>query len=328
MKSTILNVFFLAVYVLFSNVLTAQNLEGITGIPDTSYTTASAFAKDVKKYPHIKIIKEFNFDTVLKENDLAYCTLGARSLKLDVFEPKNTSEPLRTAIIIIHGGGWRSGNRTQHYPLAEQLANKGYVAITPEYRLSTEALFPSAVYDLKAVVRWVRKNAEAYQIDPEKIVISGFSAGGELAAFVGTTANKLLFENDACNTGISSHVNAIIDLDGTLSFVHPESGEGDDSKGTSAATYWFGYSKAENPLLWKQASPLTYVNDKTPPTLFINSSVARMHAGREDYINILRSNSIYSEVISFETAPHSFVLYSPWFEPTVKGIDNFLKTVF
>ncbi|WP_405381054.1 alpha/beta hydrolase fold domain-containing protein [Maribacter sp. LLG6340-A2] len=328
MKSTILNVFFLAVYVLFSNVLTAQNLEGITGIPDTSYTTASAFAQDVKKYPHIKIIKEFNFDTVLRENDLTYCTLGARSLKLDVFEPKNTSETLRTAIIIIHGGGWRSGNRTQHYPLAEQLANKGYVAITPEYRLSTEALFPSAVYDLKAVVRWVRKNAETYQINPEKIVISGFSAGGELAAFVGTTANKLLFENDACNTGISSHVNAIIDLDGTLSFVHPESGEGDDSKGTSAATYWFGYSKAENPLLWKQASPLTYVNDKTPPTLFINSSVARMHAGREDYINILRSNSIYSEVISFETAPHSFVLYSPWFEPTVKGIDNFLKTVF
>ena len=60
----------------------------------------------------------------------------------------------------------------------------------------------------------------------------------------------------------------------------------------------------------------------------MNSSVARMHAGREDYIKILRTNSIYSEVISFETAPHSFVLYNPWFELTVKGIDTFLKTVF
>ncbi|SNR31269.1 Acetyl esterase/lipase [Maribacter sedimenticola] len=320
--------FLLSVFAFFFNGLIAQNLEGVTGVRDTSYTTASAFAKDVKKYPHIKIIKEFNFETVIRKEDITYCTLGNRALKLDVFEPKNSTGMLRPAVIIIHGGGWRSGNRLQHYPLAEQLANKGYVSITPEYRLSTEALFPSAVYDLKAVVRWVRKNANTYQIDPEKIVISGFSAGGELAAFIGTTANKLLFENDACNTGISSHVNAIIDLDGTLSFVHPESGEGDDSKRTSAATHWFGYSKAENPILWKQASPLTYVNEKTPPTLFINSAVARMHAGREDYINILRNNSIYSEVISFETAPHSFVLYSPWFEPTVKGIDNFLKTIF
>ncbi|TVZ17087.1 pectinesterase [Maribacter sp. MAR_2009_72] len=315
------------VLAMFSNSLIAQNLEGVTGVRDTSYTTASAFAKDVKNYPHIKLVKEFDFETVKKESDLTYCTLGKRELKLDVFQPKIKSTTLRTAVIIIHGGGWRSGNRTQHYPLAQQLANKGYVSFTPEYRLSTEALFPSAVYDLKAVIRWVRKNANKYSVDSEKIVVSGFSAGGELAAFLGTTANKLLFENDNCNSGISSHVNAIIDLDGTLSFVHPESGEGDDSKRTSAATHWFGYSKAENPGIWKQASPLTYVNEKTPPTLFINSSVARMHAGREDYINILRSNSIYSEVISFETAPHSFVLYTPWFEPTVKGIDNFLKMV-
>jgi acetyl esterase/lipase len=317
-----------AIMVMIFNTVVSQNLEGITGVRDTSYTTVSAFANDIKTHPYIKIVKEFDFDSVKQENDITYCSFGERNLKLDVFQPKIQSNTLRTAIIIIHGGGWRTGNRTQHYPLAQQLANKGYVAFTPEYRLSTEALFPSAVYDLKAVIRWVRKNAIKYNIDPEKIVVSGFSAGGELAAFLGTTANKLLFENDICNSEISTHVNAIIDLDGILSFVHPESGEGDDSKGTSAATYWFGYSKAENPGLWKMASPLTYVNEKTPPTLFINSSVARMHAGREDYIKILRNNSTYSEVISFETAPHSFVLYNPWFEPTVKGIDNFLKTVF
>lgn len=323
-----LSVVCLIVFAMNSNSIVGQNLDGVTGVRDTSYTTASAFAKDVQHYPHIKIVKEFNFETVKKVTDVSYCSVGKRELKLDVFQPTNQSSKKRTAIIIIHGGGWRSGNRTQHYPLAEQLANKGYVCFTPEYRLSTEALFPSAVYDLKAVVRWVRKNAKNYNIDTEKIVVSGFSAGGELAAFLGTTANKILFENDNCNAEISSHVNAIIDLDGTLSFVHPESGEGDDTKKKSAATLWFGYSKAENPGLWKMASPLTYVNDKTPPTLFINSSVARMHAGREDYIKILRSSSIYSEVISFETAPHSFVLYTPWFEPTVKGIDNFLHTVF
>lgn len=317
-----------AIMIMICNIGTSQNLEGITGVRDSSYTTKSAFSNDIKKYPHIKIVKEFNFETVIKESDITYCSLGERELKLDVFQPKNQNNKLRTAIIIIHGGGWRSGNRTQHYPLAQRLADKGYVSFTPEYRLSTEALFPSAVYDLKAVIRWVRLNASTYNIDPEKIVISGFSAGGELAAFLGTTANKLLFQNGVCNAEISSHVNAIIDIDGTLSFVHAENEQGDESMKTSAATNWFGYSKAENPGLWKIASPLSHINEKTPPTLFVNSSVARMHAGREDYIKILRKNSTFSEVISFETAPHSFILYHPWFEPSVNGIDAFLTTIF
>ncbi|TLP77068.1 alpha/beta hydrolase [Maribacter sp. ACAM166] len=310
------------------NMVVAQNLEGVTGVRDTSYTTISAFSKDVKNHPQIKIVKEFDFGSVKENRDITYCSLGERELKLDVFQKSISQQALRTAIIIIHGGGWRSGDRSQHYPLAQQLANKGYVCFTPEYRLSTEALFPSAIYDLKAAIRWVRANAATYNIDSEKIVVSGFSAGGELAAFLGTTPNKLLFENDGCNSEISSHVNAIIDMDGTLSFVHPESGEGDDSNGTSAATYWFGYGKKDNPLLWKMASPLSHVNSKTPPTLFINSSVARMHAGRDDFIKVLRSNNTYSEVLSFETAPHSFILYHPWFEPSVKRIDAFLTSLF
>jgi pectinesterase len=117
-------------------------------------------------------------------------------------------------------------------------------------------------------------------------------------------------------------------LDGTLSFVHPESGEGDDGKKTSAATYWFGYSKKENLKLWEEASPLTYVGKNTPPTIFINSSVERMHAGRSDFIKVLNENKIYSEVKTFSDAPHSFPLFDPWFEPTVKYIDDFLKKIF
>jgi pectinesterase len=156
----------------------------------------------------------------------------------------------------------------------------------------------------------------------------GFSAGGEMAAFMGTTSNMPLFEGTNCNTDIRSHVNAVVDIDGTLSFVHPDAHEGDDSKRTSAATYWFGYSKKENMKLWEAASPLSYVSSKTPPTLFINSSVPWMHAGREDYIKVLNEENVYSEVHEFEDAPHSFCLFDPWFEPTIKYIDEFLKKVF
>ena len=136
------------------------------------------------------------------------------------------------------------------------------------------------------------------------------------------------FEGTGENLNYSSSVNALVDIDGTLSFVHTESGEGDDSKKPSAGTYWFGYSKKENPELWTQASPLTHTGKHNPPTLFINSSVARMHAGREDYIKILGGYNIYTEVKSFENSPHHFCLMDPWFEPTVKYTDEFLKKVF
>jgi len=304
----------------------SQNLQGITGVRDTSYNSFAAFSKDVKKHPYIKLVPEFTFNTVYEERDITYCSIGKRELKLDIFKNISQSNGLSTAIIIVHGGGWRSGDRSQHYPLAQKLASLGYVCFTPEYRLSTEALFPAAVYDLKSSIRWVRANAHKYGVDSKKIVIAGFSAGGELAAFIGTTSNLLLFEGNCCEKEVSSHVNAIIDIDGTLSFVHPDSGEGDDSKGTSAATYWFGYSKNENPVLWSLASPLSHVNKNTPPTLFINSSVDRMHAGQNNYLTILKENKISSAVRKFDAAPHSFVLYHPWFEPTVNYIDSFLNT--
>jgi len=158
-------------------------------------------------------------------------------------------------------------------------------------------------------------------------VVAGHSAGGELAAFMGATNGIAKFEENF-NPNTSSRVNAVIDIDGILAFIHPESGEGDDSKRISAATYWFGYSKKEDPDMWKEASPLTHVGAQSAPTLFLNSSVQRMHAGREDYIKILNQYKIFNKVKTFEGAPHSFVFFDPWFEPMVNEIDDFLKTVF
>ena len=306
----------------------AQSLKGVTHLADTSYTTFSAWQKTKRDFPGITIVPEFHYSDVGEKRGISYCTTGQRNLLTDVFYPRNRRGKGVPAIIMIHGGGWRSGNRTQHYPLAQSLAHLGYVCFTPEYRLSTEALFPAAVYDIKAAIRWVKVHASAYDIDTSKIVIAGFSARGELAAFMGTTGNMPLFEGCPCNCDATTNVDAVIDIDGTLSFVNRQSGEGDDSRHLSAATYWFGYSKKGNELLWESASPLSYVSGQTPPTLFINSSLARMHAGRQDYIDVLDSNHIYSEVHSFEGAPHSFCLFNPWFDPTIRYMDDFIKKVF
>ena len=306
--------------------LQGQSYAGVTGVADSSYTNEIAFEKTRKTHPNIKLVKPFKLANITEEHDVIYNTIGHRKLKLDVFYPTQLKGD-NIAIVIFHGGGWRSGNKTQHHPLAQQLANKGYVCFTPEYRLSTEALFPAAVLDAKAALLWVRNNAEKYQINPDKIAVLGFSAGGELAAFLGTTQNIPLFQRKN-SISSSTKVNAVIDIDGTLSFVHAESGEGNDTNGTSAATYWFGYTKKEKPFLWKMASPLQHVDKDTPPTLFLNSSVARMHAGRDDYVNLLKRFGTYTEIRSFNNAPHAFCLFSPWFDQTVQQIDQFLLKVF
>ncbi|MEQ1677140.1 MAG: pectinesterase family protein [Chitinophagaceae bacterium] len=318
----------ICLFLIFGIASKAQLTAGITGTRDTSYNLLNEFNKQVKNYPNIKLVSERNYDLIVEEKDISYSKTKERELMLDVFYPKKRSATKSAAILFIHGGGWRSGNKAMHYPLLQALAARGYVCITPEYRLSTEALYPAGVYDIKTAIRWVRKNAAKYNIDVNKIIAAGHSAGGELAAFMGATNNNPVFEGKGEYKKYSSVVNALIDLDGTLAFIHPESGEGDDSKRISSATYWFGYSKTENPELWKQAAPLTHVGKHTPPVQFINSSVARMHAGREDFISILNQNNIYSEVRTFEGSPHTFLLFHPWFDSTVNYIDQFCKKIF
>ncbi len=304
----------------------AQSYSGFTIVPDTSYSNWSAYLNSKKTNPETKWPGEFKFKNVQESRNIVYQVLSGKSLSLDAFYDSSIKK--KPAIVIIHGGGWRSGNRSQHIPLAQKLASIGYASFTVEYRLSTEALFPAAVYDIKESIKWVKAHSGEFGLDTNKIAVCGFSAGGQLAALIGNTNKNPFFELETSVFSTSSAVQAIIDLDGILAFIHPESGEGDDSNRPSAATLWFGYSKTENPDLWKKGSALTYAGEKSPSTLFINSSVARMHAGREDYCAILKKSGIYTEIRTFQDAPHSFVQFEPWFSPMVTTIDNFLKKVF
>ena len=301
---------------------------GPTGGRDTSFSVQGSYLREKKYHPELTLADSTLPAGVRVARNIPYSTpVSTRKLLLDVYSPSATSRKLRPAVVMVHGGGWRSGDRSHNNTLAGQLAAKGFVAIPVEYRLSTEALYPAAVHDVKAAIRWVRANAKKYAIDPKRIAILGFSAGGQLATLVGATNHNAAFEGSGGNANASSEVQAIVDIDGVLAFIHPESGEGNDTKSISAGTYWFGYSKDQKPELWQEASALTHIGKQTPPILFLNSSVARMHAGRDDLITKLNQFGTYSEVHTFADAPHTFMFFNPWFTPTLTYITDFLNRV-
>lgn len=299
-----------------------------SGVRDTSFTVQGSYRNELRRHPNIRIADPSVPATVEEILNVPYRVSAAgKQLAADIYKPKRKSKAPYPAVLMVHGGGWRSGDRTHNRTLAAKLAAQGYVCVTADYSLSTDALYPAAVHDLKAALGWMRAQGSRYGIDTAHIAVLGFSAGGELAAFLGATNGNAKFEGNASAQGPSSRVQAVVDIDGTLTFIHPESGEGDDSKSISAATYWFGYPKSERPDLWKEAAPLTHVDAQTPPFLFVNSSVNRMHAGREDFIQKLNAFGTYSEVRTFPDAPHTFMFFDPWFEPTLATISTFLKKV-
>lgn len=304
----------------------AQLTEWKTGIRDTSYSNALDFKKTVKYHPNIQLVKEQSSPKVIEKRNLTYADAGNRPLKIDAFLPKAKTGKF-PAILIVHGGGWRSGDRSQHIPLAQQLAERGFACFTVEYRLSTEAFYPAAVHDVKAAVRWLKANAKKFNLDTAKVAILGFSAGGQLAALVGLTPGVQSLEGNVGNTKQSSSVAAVVDIDGTLSFLHGEAWETKNLESINASAKWLGYTRTQRLDLWKEASPLTYADKNNIPFLFLNSSVERMHAGRDEFTQKMDKKGIYTQVVTFDNSPHSFCLYQPWFSKTVEYIDVFLKKV-
>ncbi|MCF8359387.1 MAG: alpha/beta hydrolase [Prolixibacteraceae bacterium] len=295
---------------------------------DTSFTLHSAYQKEVKKYPFIKPVYPVVPESVSVKRDLVYACHNGHDMHIDIYSPHKMDKPA-PAVVLVHGGGWISGNKKMEAPLAIYLAQQGFVAATVEYRLSPEALYPAAVFDIKTAIRWLRKNAPELNINPEKIAVSGTSAGGQLAALIGATNGSGMYIDSTRYMDYSSKVQAVIDIDGVLAFIHPESGEGADKPGKpSAATRWFGENKHQKKERWVEASALTHVSATMPPTLFINSQHARFHAGRDDVIAILDSLGIYSEVLTIPDTPHPFWLFDPWFEQTAQWCHIFLNKQF
>ena len=205
--------------------------------------------------------------------DLAYVANGHARQNLDLYLP--SGYPQLPLIIWIHGGAFRMGSKEglefDAVPL-EYLA-LGYAVASINYRLSQHALFPAQIEDCKAAVRWLRAHAEQYKLDPNRFGVWGPSAGGHLAAMLGTTGAATAFEVGG-HLDVSSRVQAVVDYFGPTDFLQMDDQRLPDGQlhnpPDSPESQLIGGAIQEHRQRVAQANPITYVTNDAPPFLIVH----------------------------------------------------------
>ncbi|HEX3448015.1 MAG TPA: alpha/beta hydrolase [Isosphaeraceae bacterium] len=196
------------------------------------------------------------------DQDIAYSKVGSRELKLDIARPAEGDGPF-PAVLVIHGGAWRQGNKADVRPILPQFVEHGFVAISPEYRFCPQNAFPAQIHDVKAAVRWLKVNAKKYRIDPDRIGAMGFSAGGHLAMMLGLTSPNDGLEGDVSAGAPDSRVKAVVNYFGPTDL-----GAKDIPDICKPLVKDFlGGSPQDRPDAAAKASPLTFVSKDDAPVL-------------------------------------------------------------
>ncbi len=282
----------------------AKSAFGQTRPNATPYTVEATYEKLKKKYPFITPIDRPTPSNIGIDKDVEYANINAVSLKADIYYPRDQSKKY-PGIAMVHGGGWISGSKDNEKYMAQELASKGYVAMAVGYRLADVAKYPAAIDDVENAIQFLRKNRKKYSLNSKKMAVLGESAGAQIATLVGVRKEN--------------KIKAIVNVDGIVSFIHPEAEE------STYAAYWLNGDRNVNLKNWKEASPLEFVDKNTPPTVFINSSQPRFHAGRDDMMKTLKSFNIPTEFHEIKDTPHSFWYAEPWFTETLDLTVQFLN---
>jgi len=237
---------------------------------------------------------------VVEKKNIEYGNVDGRALLLDLYLLENLEQPV-PGLIFIHGGGWEAGNRSDYKYYTVRYAKRGYVVATISYRFSQEAPFPAAVQDAKCAVRWMRANAEKYHINPDKIAVIGGSAGGYLSMMVGYSSDVPELEGNGGHEGVSSRVQAVVDLYGPTDIECPE------ARDVGVVRKFIGKTYDEAPEAYKLATPITHLTKDDPPTLIIHGTVDEIvPIAQSDLLaSKLKALGIPYEYDKFEGWPHT-----------------------
>lgn len=228
---------------------------------------------------HLKSRKSGGGYQVISYKDIEYKNVEGRPLRMDLHLPAEAGGKV-PLVFYIHGGGWSTVTKEDATNL-RSFISKGYAMVALDYRYSTEAIFPAQIEDVKAALRWLRAHASEFNIDPDRIVAWGHSAGAHLCALLALTAKNRLFDVGE-NLEFSSDVLAAGCISPPTDLVLLE--QLDSAKEMIRAL--LGGSTEERQALAALASPLSHVKEPAPPLLFV-------HGDRDDVVPLEQSRKMH-----------------------------------
>ena len=220
---------------------------------------------------------------------------GGRSLEADVFLPP-LEEKNRPAVLFIHGGGWIEGDRSQLRGYGILLARLGFVCMCNSYRLSNESIWPAQIQDVNCAIRYLRANATDLGLDPDRIGVSGNSAGGHLSLMAAATNYDQIFEGEGGSNEVSSEIKAV------CAIYPPTTIRQLEMPNPLENAFLMLMGKEAKKEDYDKASPLNYVTEDYPPCMLI-------HGSTDSVVRLKDSTKFYEKLIEFNR-PASLHIFS------------------
>lgn len=237
--------------------------------------------------------------TVSLKRNVTYVRRDWQNLTMDVATPKQGRGPY-PAVVCIHGGGWKSGDKKEMLPCLYALAQQGCVAVSIDYRLAPNHHFLDQVDDCKAAVRYLRTHAQELNIDPRHIGAVGSSAGGHLALLLGTTDSKELPISGE-DIGVSSAVEVVVSLAGPTDLTKEMP---PDSERTLEK--FIGKTRLQHPELFEMASPVHYLSADDAPTLIIHGTRDQMvpYEQATEFLDASKKIGVECQLLAIKNGRH------------------------
>ncbi len=235
------------------------------------------------------------------EENVSYGVAQGEPLLLDVV--RLPAAGLRPAIIFVHGGGWRGGDKSDFRALAEGFAQRGYVCFVVNYRLvnATDHHFPAQLDDVQHAVRWIRANAARYGVDPNRIGAMGASAGGHLVALLGTAETRDQQPPELAQ--YSSRVQCVVDMYGPTDLTALPATPADVPK---LVHNLMGGTPEQEIQLYRSASPIFNIDRETVPFLIFHGALDPLVPVEQSrrFVTELQKNGVPATYIEFPDEGH------------------------
>lgn len=195
----------------------------------------------------------------IEMEDIVYDDRFGEATTLDLYLPEDGAAR-RPAVLFLHGGLWQSGDKSEYGSAARRLGGSGYVAATANYRLVPDGPYPAPIHDARCALAFLRANAAAYGLDPDRVAVVGYAAGGHLASLLGVAEGTAELEPD-CSAGTTGAANAVVAgsaIHDLALFDGPEVEE------------LLGGTRDDLPDRYAMASPISYVKPEAPPYLLVH----------------------------------------------------------